>query len=132
MRTPVLNRWIFALLPVAALAIGAIAYSSSNPPRSAGQSSAQIDAQGRLILPPASQAPVPRGIQKALGPLKIEPNPVAGGEVVHLKGRFTTYSVARIGKDGKLVEDCVRDPAAYFARSPEVPAGTGQGASPVR
>ena len=46
-----------------------------------------------------------------LGPLPVARAP-GGGEIVHLRGRFQVYSIARRAADGSFVTDCSLDPAA--------------------
>ena len=44
-------------------------------------------------------------------PLLAKPLP-KGGQIVHLNGAFRSYSIGRVGKDGKLVIECVPGPGA--------------------
>jgi hypothetical protein len=86
-----------------------------------------------VAIDPVSRRPVRptpeqrRAFTDLLGPDEVAPDLPAqrlsrGGEVVHLDGRFQVFSVARRDASGRLILDCVSDPA-HAARPVAAPPG---------
>lgn len=72
-----------------------------------------IDPVTRLPITPTPDQIRAWNTQRALDALRAPTRPLLvrplpkGGQIVHLSGAFRSYSIARVGKDGKVVVGCV-------------------------
>ena len=114
---------VFALLP--GLARGATRQSSvlswrpgwlpGDPEMTSGAGLfIAIDPVTRLPMAPTPDQLRAWNTQRALDALRAPTRPLLslplpkGGQIVHLNGAFRSYSFARVGKDGKVVTECVK------------------------
>jgi len=73
-----------------------------------------IDPVTRLPIAPTPDQLRAWNTQRALDALRAPARPFLartlanGGQIVHLNGAFRSYSIARVGKDGKVVTECVK------------------------
>ena len=84
-----------------------------------------VDPGGERLSPNAQEAfaAIREARARALANVRVDVRPDGSGHAV-LGGLLRAYAVARIGPDGKLVEDCVHSEAGALERlgAPAVPA----------